>query len=272
MVLTRTKSRRKRRHTYETPVGCKGGWTCVGRHEPQRGEDSMWRARINYRYYNPTDGRWTRRDPAEIIKGMNLYSYLMAHIANSLDYLGLKSWWPWSQNSPNIPSVNKPELPLDRYQMETSDDTKCGRLKNQALQTSRVKDYMEEIQRKGCGLPIFVCACCTNKAGGWNVPASKDVEKPHIVLCTNGNQSSTNTPGYLMHELTHFLQVCEGRSNDDCDSIYINEVEANKIQGKDLQRALSDALTSTTMTENCKKMQYHPSQETLDKALMIYNA
>lgn len=26
MVLTRTKSRRKRRHTYETPVGCKGGW------------------------------------------------------------------------------------------------------------------------------------------------------------------------------------------------------------------------------------------------------
>ena len=61
---------------YKTADGRKAGWTCVGRHAPQRGEDSMWRVRINYRYYNPTDGRWTRRDPMGIVGGINEYKFL----------------------------------------------------------------------------------------------------------------------------------------------------------------------------------------------------
>ena len=47
----------------------------------------MARARVN-RYYNPTDGRWTRRDPIGIKGGSNLYSYISNHIYYAYDFLG----------------------------------------------------------------------------------------------------------------------------------------------------------------------------------------
>ena len=79
-----TRTLRQRYIYYKTPDGCKGGpssrlatltcyavtgWTCA-QHAPQRGEAAMGCRRINYRYYNPTDGRWTRRDPARILQGI----------------------------------------------------------------------------------------------------------------------------------------------------------------------------------------------------------
>ena len=42
----------------------------------------------NYRYYNPQDGRWTRRDPAGIEGGMNLYKYVENSPTNLSDYIG----------------------------------------------------------------------------------------------------------------------------------------------------------------------------------------
>ena len=47
---------------YKTADGCKAGWMCA-KHAPRRGETTSECRRINYRYYNPTDGRWMRRDP-----------------------------------------------------------------------------------------------------------------------------------------------------------------------------------------------------------------
>lgn len=45
----------------------------------------------NFRYYNPTDGRWTRRDP------MGDNEHLMSYVTNSpidyIDYLGLQIDW-----------------------------------------------------------------------------------------------------------------------------------------------------------------------------------
>ena len=67
MVLTRTKCRRK---SSLTPFG------------------SMWQARINYRYYNPTDGRWTRRDPIGIEGGLNLYRGLIGNPIQLIDHEG----------------------------------------------------------------------------------------------------------------------------------------------------------------------------------------
>ena len=75
-------------YTYKTPGGCKGGWTCA-QHAPRRGEDSMGRVRINYRYYNPTDGRWTRRDPARYKRSINLLAYVNNQVAERWDVLGL---------------------------------------------------------------------------------------------------------------------------------------------------------------------------------------
>ena len=72
----------------KTADGCKAGWTCA-KHAPRRGEDSMGRVRINYRYYNPVDGRWTRRDPVGINSNHNLYLYFGSNPILYYDILGL---------------------------------------------------------------------------------------------------------------------------------------------------------------------------------------
>lgn len=122
---------------------------------------------------------------------------------------------------------------------------------------------MQEIQKKGCGLPKIVCACCANVAGAWHVPVSeeKHIKEAHIVICNNGNADRRIVPGYLMHELTHFLQVCENRGGKDADMLYINEVEANKMQGKNLKSALDDALWSVRHTKQ-EYESYIPSEVT----------
>ena len=44
----------------------------------------------NFRYYNPTDGRWTRRDILGEDAGNNLYVYVYNASTNTIDYIGLK--------------------------------------------------------------------------------------------------------------------------------------------------------------------------------------
>ena len=144
--------------------------------------------------------------------------------------------------------------------------------KNKALQDAKVKDFTAKINKK-CGLPRIVCACCKGSkegAGAWNVPKNeeKHIEEPYIVLCTNGSQSDSNTPGYLIHELTHFLQVCEKRSGETCDDYYVNEVEANRNQGKSLEQSLEDAQWSASRTGKCAP--YTPSNDALNKAREVY--
>ena len=46
----------------------------------------------NFRYYNPTDGRWTRRDPIGIEGGINCYRYLDSKPALQYDILGLSGF------------------------------------------------------------------------------------------------------------------------------------------------------------------------------------
>ena len=100
-------------YTYKTPDGCKGGWTCA-KHAPRRGEDSMGRVRINYRYYNPVDGRWTRRDPLPQ-QGSSLHDYILNNPINTSDYLGLQLVMPYHAakgvpgltNSVNINQANQ---------------------------------------------------------------------------------------------------------------------------------------------------------------------
>ena len=42
----------------------------------------------NYRYYNPTDGRWMRRDPGDIRASLNLYFFLRNEPFSLIDSLG----------------------------------------------------------------------------------------------------------------------------------------------------------------------------------------
>ena len=43
----------------------------------------------NYRYYNPTDGRWTRREPLGEITGWNIYDFVHNSTCMHIDYTGL---------------------------------------------------------------------------------------------------------------------------------------------------------------------------------------
>ena len=58
----------------------------------------MGRVRINYRYYNPTDGRWTRRDPIGINGGMNLYGFVGNRVLFAIDELGLAKNFTCTKN------------------------------------------------------------------------------------------------------------------------------------------------------------------------------
>ena len=44
----------------------------------------------NFRYYNPLDGRWTRRDILGEDAGNNLYAYVYNASTNTIDYIGLE--------------------------------------------------------------------------------------------------------------------------------------------------------------------------------------
>ena len=70
----------------KTPDGCKGGWTCA-KHAPG-GRGAVGRVRINYRYYNPSDGRWTRRDSIGIEGGMSLHMITGNNPVSKVDQLG----------------------------------------------------------------------------------------------------------------------------------------------------------------------------------------
>ena len=207
---------------------------------------------------------------------MNLYLYVSNGSLVSSDKLGLFDLLSQNQSVPPNPSSsqqqNNTSLPADQYDVETSDNTECGQIRDRALQDAEVKNFMTKIGKK-CGLPQIVCACCKGSkegAGAWNVPQNekKGIQEPYIVLCTNGSQSDSSTPGTLMHELTHFLQVCEDRSGKTCDDYYVNEVEANRNQGRSLEESLEAAQWSVDHTGKCAP--YTPSNDALNKAREVY--
>lgn len=53
-------------------------------------DDELGLIYYNYRYLNPTDGRWINRDPIDEQGGANLYAFSRNAVINKLDLLGLK--------------------------------------------------------------------------------------------------------------------------------------------------------------------------------------
>ena len=58
----------------------------------------------NYRYYNPQDGRWTRRDPIGIDGGINVYSFVKDQLYRS-DIMGLVA--PGFEGAVVVSQLNK---------------------------------------------------------------------------------------------------------------------------------------------------------------------
>jgi RHS repeat-associated protein len=59
---------------------------CGYRYDPESGL-----YHVRYRYYHPTLGRWTTRDPAGYVDGANLYEYVRSNPIGYLDWEGLQT-------------------------------------------------------------------------------------------------------------------------------------------------------------------------------------
>ncbi|UDQ98384.1 RHS repeat-associated core domain-containing protein [Lentisphaerota bacterium WC36G] len=56
----------------------------------------------NYRYYNPTTGKWLKRDPIQEAGGLNLYGFALNSAINYWDNLGLKEYCLWEPTGSKI--------------------------------------------------------------------------------------------------------------------------------------------------------------------------
>ena len=54
-------------------------------------DDELGLVYYNYRYYNPENGRWMSREPAEEIDGWNLYSFVNNKLTQHIDFLGFQA-------------------------------------------------------------------------------------------------------------------------------------------------------------------------------------
>ena len=64
----------------------------------------------NYRYYNPKDGKWTKRDLIQEFGGWNIYAFVNNNVINNYDYVGKKSCGgSWDQLKFK---VGEPEFPF----------------------------------------------------------------------------------------------------------------------------------------------------------------
>ena len=128
---------------YKTADGCKGGpssrlatlacyavtgWTCA-KHAPRRGEATRGCRRINYRYYNPTDGRWMRRDPIGESASLSLFAYVNNNPTIFVDERGLKVSISADKNTCtiivnlNIVIYSSSTHPVKRQELETLKQT-----------------------------------------------------------------------------------------------------------------------------------------------------
>ena len=78
-------------------------------------DDTLGLVYYNYRHYNPTDGRWTSRDPIEELRILNLYQMLES--VNRWDLLGQDLSSPWSVNTTFArPLKSRCSILLEKFQ------------------------------------------------------------------------------------------------------------------------------------------------------------
>ena len=160
----------------------------------------------NYRYYNPLDGRWTRRDPIGIEGGVNLYGYVGNTPIETNDQLG------------DIFSQNQDTCCL-----------KCEeyiRLKKEAYARK-----IQEIEDMGCSL-VFECKNFSRALGvaGW-LSWRKRIIRIRISCKEAAQQAQDSYRDTFGHELTHAYDRCHGDIGFGSESIIRTEVRAYLVGG-----------------------------------------
>ena len=215
----------------KTADGCKAGWTRDDRHAPRRGEDSMGRVRINFRYYNPADGRWTRRVPIGVIHIAKdtLYVYADNRPIEYSDIIGL--FGNSSQMQPTFVTVDS------IYEPPKNDNKNiCGGCSNYlreqlSLHLEVIKNYYN---RPNCKLKTY----CEPYIQGQENRRVKGEFKPVYSDTTYGlirvsccNLIEAKERNTFVHELQHYKDWCDGLFDYDkgCLGLVCTELRAYKI-------------------------------------------
>ncbi len=160
----------------------------------------------NYRYYNPLDGRWTRRDPMdESESSITLYLFVSNNVIIGYDELGEL----FSQNQD--PCCSKCEEYIEKKKII----------------------YAQEIARmneKGCDLKIVCSSISSEGATGGSRYGTIKI----TIDCKTGATQPMDSPEDTFgHELVHAQDRCDGRLGffNFCETVICSEVRAYTVGG-----------------------------------------
>ena len=160
----------------------------------------------NYRYYNPTDGRWTRRDPMDESESLiTLYLFVSNNVIIGYDELGEL----FSQNQ----------------------DICCSKCEEYIEKKKII--YAQEIARmneKGCDLKIVCSSIGSEGATGGSRHGTIKI----TIDCKTGATQPMDSPEDTFgHELVHAQDRCDGRLGffNFCKAVICSEVKAYTVGG-----------------------------------------
>ena len=160
----------------------------------------------NYRYYNPRDGRWTRRDPMDESESLiTLYLFVSNNVIIGYDELGEL----FSQNQE--PCCSKCEEYIEK----------------------KKTIYAQEIARmneKGCDLKIVCSSISSEGATGGSRYGTIKI----TIDCKTGATQPMDSPEDTFgHELVHAQDRCDGRLGffNFCKTVICSEVRAYTVGG-----------------------------------------
>ena len=162
----------------------------------------------HYRHYNPTDGRWCRRDPIGERSSFSLYIMVDNQPSRYRDSLG------------EALSVTNCENIITLVKEKNKKIREIFRL----ISNGRQNDGSP------CRVPEIICECCPNANGRRDSNHFRPSDKK-IRLCYNNAKSAMSLIESITHELIHALDDCNGTSWGSCTERACSEIRAMEISG-----------------------------------------
>jgi len=180
----------------------------------------------NYRYYNPIDGRWTRRDPLSPLHTNNLYYYTASPIQQT-DMLGLMS----------LAACNRLVSKITR---------------RPGAYDGNIRRLMNDIKKNGCKIPRISCICKTDisitNGVTYYTTGEYTYRNNSITLNAIMYDNARDLLETLQHELVHAWQECNRDRKKDpydtCARAVQEELAAYRESGK-CQRQVREGIFSS---------------------------
>jgi RHS repeat-associated protein len=175
-----------------------------------------------HRYYSPKFARWPSRDPLGEKVDLNLYIAMINDPVGRVDYLGMCTV------------------------------AKCQEIAKEVLSDGLGERIVDELTKQSaagheeCKVPTVNCTTCPGSSfGGFADPVNGTV-----TICTE-NALARNVDNFVIHELTHFLNFCDGADMSNCDDRACSELEAYAADGRQGEAARTAAVNSISADQKC---------------------